>query len=66
MSAQRSYRCTYWPKDQHGRPVASETGVLPHLRIKASDAEGAALAAHWATGCVIAEVTRIEPVKVAA
>jgi hypothetical protein len=62
ITALRSYRCTYWPKDQNGRPVITDTGVLPFVRVRASNAEGAATAAHWATGCCITEVSRVEPV----
>lgn len=60
-AAVRSYRCTYHPKDTNGFPVAAETGVLPSIRIRAANAEQAALLAHATTGCVIALTERIEP-----
>lgn len=56
----RSYRCTYTPKDRDGWPVACETGVLPFIDLKAPDAEAAQRAAHKRTGCSITEVQRIE------
>lgn len=56
----RSYRATYHPKDQNGYPVASESGVLPSIRLQAPNAEAAALLAGVATGCVVANVERIE------
>ena len=57
---QRSYRATYHPKDLHGHPVASESGVLPSIRLQAPNAEAASLLANAATGCVIAQVERLE------
>lgn len=56
----RSYRATYHPKDVHGHPVASESGVLPSIRLRAPNAEAASLLANAATGCVIAQVERLE------
>lgn len=61
VSKPRSYRATYYPKDLHGHPVASESGVLPSIRIRAANAEQAAMLAHATTGCVIALTERIEP-----
>lgn len=60
MHTQRSYRCTYWPRDAAGRPIESESGVLPSVRVKADDAEGAARAASYLTGCAVSQVERIE------
>lgn len=56
----RSYRAAYHPKDQNGYPVASETGVLPSIRLQAANAEAAAMLAAAMTGCVIAQVERLE------
>lgn len=56
----RSYRATYHHKDQNGHPVASETGVLPSIQLQAPNAEAAALLAGAITGCVIAQVERLE------
>lgn len=56
----RSYRATYHPKDINGHPVPSESGVLPSIRLQATSAEAAALLAGAFTGCVIANVERIE------
>lgn len=59
----RSYRATYHPKDINGHPVPSESGVLPSIRLQATSAEAAALLAGAFTGCVIANVERIEADK---
>lgn len=56
----RSYRATYHPKDQNGYPVVSESGVLPSIRLKAPNAEAAALLAGATTGSVIAGVERLD------
>ena len=56
----RSYRATYHPKDQHGHPVASDAGVLPFIQLKAANAEDAHRLANATTGCVIANVERVE------
>lgn len=58
----RSYRATYHPKDRNGHPVASETGVLPYIQLKAANADDARRLAEATTGCVIANVERIEEV----
>lgn len=58
--AARSYRATYHHKDTNGHPVASDSGVLPSIRLQAPNAEAAALLAGATTGCVIANVERIE------
>lgn len=58
--ATRSYRATYHPKDQHGNPVVSESGVLPSIRLQAPNAEAAALLAGATTGSVIAGIDRID------
>lgn len=58
--ATRSYRCTYWPKDQHGHAFEADTGVLPAITVKADDAEGAIRAAHYITGCPVAQVERLD------
>lgn len=58
----RSYRCFYTPVDRFGSPVATETGVLPFVQVKANDAEGAQRAAHHATGCPISGVERLDGV----
>lgn len=57
---QRSYRATYHHKDTNGYPVPSDSGVLPSIRLQAANAEEAALLAGATTGCVIAQVERIE------
>lgn len=56
----RSYRATYHPKDQNGHPVASETGVLRSIEVRATNAEAALLQAGSLTGCVIAGVERLD------
>jgi hypothetical protein len=56
----RSYRATYHHKDTNGHPVPSDSGVLPSIRLQAANAEAAALLAGATTGCVIANVERIE------
>ena len=56
----RSYRCTYHPKGPGGYPVQSDTGVLPFVQVKATNAEHAQRAAHAVTGCAIASVERLE------
>jgi hypothetical protein len=56
----RSYRCTYTPLDRDGWPVASESGLLPHVRVQAATAEHARMAAHALTGCPVCDVERLE------
>lgn len=56
----RSYRATYHPQDMHDHPVASESGVLPSIRLPAPNTESASPLANAATGCVIAQVERLE------
>ena len=36
VTALRSYRCYHYPKNPYGQPVASETGVLPFVQVRAS------------------------------
>jgi hypothetical protein len=56
----RSYRCHYAPLDRDGFPVASESGLLPFVQVKATSAELAQRAAHATTGCPICFVERLE------
>lgn len=56
----RSYRCNYHPKDLNGHPTASDSGVLPSIRLKAANAEAAARLAFITTGCVVSNVERVE------
>jgi hypothetical protein len=60
VAVARSYRCSYHPKDLNGHPVAADSGVLPSIRLKAANAEQAALLASVTTGCVVSNVERIE------
>lgn len=61
---ERSYRCSYVPKDRDGWPIASETGVLPFVQVKATSAEAAQISAHALTGCAVAHVERLDEVPV--
>lgn len=65
-AGKRSYRCTYHPKDQEGRPVASDSGALPSIRVKANSANQAELLAWATTGCNVASVERLEECEVGA
>jgi hypothetical protein len=56
----RSYRCYYTPLDRNGFPVASDSGILPFLQVKATSAEHAQIAAHAIRQCPIAHVERID------
>lgn len=56
----RSYRCYHYPKTPHGQPVASETGVLPFVQVRAASATHAMQAAAALTGCVIDRAERLE------
>lgn len=58
----RPYRAFYTPLDRDGWPVPSETGVLPYVDLKATDAEHAQRKAHERTKCPIDRVERIEAV----
>lgn len=62
----RKYRAYYVPLDQYRAPVASESGVLPFVQLKATNAEAAHRSAHAVTGCPIDRVERLEPVEVVA
>lgn len=59
-AARRSYRCTYTPLDRDGWPVASESGVLPSVRVQAASAEQARIAAHAVVRCPICDVERLD------
>lgn len=61
MQTPRSYRCSYHPLDRNGWPHASETGLLPSVRLQAADAEAAQRLAFATVGCPIVDVERIEP-----
>ena len=56
----RSYRCPYYPKDHQGYPQASESGTLPFVQVKATNAEQAQRMAHHITGCPIGDAERVE------
>lgn len=56
----RSYRCHYHPKAPGGQSVPADTGVMPFIQLKATNAETAQRAAHHITGCAIDGVERIE------
>ena len=63
-----SYRATIVPK---GTPVdqivpRAEAGTLPTIRLKATNAHRAELAAHHVTGLPVVKAERIEPVGVVA
>ncbi|ASI68518.1 hypothetical protein BA022_08085 [Diaphorobacter nitroreducens] len=60
VTALRSYRCYHYPKTPYGRPVASETGVLPFVQVRASSATRAMEKAAAVTGCVIDRAERLE------
>jgi hypothetical protein len=52
-----SYRCYY----HHRSDAPSETGALPSIRLRASDAETAMHCAHAVLGHPIDHVERVEP-----
>jgi len=56
----RSYRCSYHPKDRFDSPVATDSGVLPFVNVKAHSAEDAQRQAHAKTGCAVVNVERME------
>lgn len=56
----RSYRCSYHPKDRHGVPEFTDTGVLPFVQLKAVNAEDAQRKAQAVTGCAVVGVERLE------
>jgi hypothetical protein len=60
ITSARSYRCSYHPKDLNGYPIAADSGVLPTIQLKASNAEHAQRAAFALTGCVVANVERLD------
>ncbi len=60
VSEARSYRCSYHPKDLNGHPIASDSGILPTVQVKAANAEHAQRAAQTVTGCAVCAVERIE------
>ena len=60
VTALRSYRCYHYPKTPYGRPVASETGVLPFVQVRTSSATRAMEKAAAVTGCVIDRAERQE------
>lgn len=60
IKVQRSYRCSYYPNDRFGSPLAADTGVLPFVQLKATDAEDAQRKAHAVTGCAVVGVERME------
>jgi hypothetical protein len=62
----RSYRCHYTPLDRNGFPVPSDSGLLPFLQVKASNAEHAHRVAFGKIGCPISHVERLDDAKPAA
>lgn len=56
----RSYRCHYHPRDGGGFPTLADTGVLPFVQLKATDAEDAQRKAHHVTGCPVVSAERLE------
>lgn len=60
VQIKRSYRCSYYPQDRFGCPVAADTGVLPFVQVKASSAEDAQRKAHAVTGCAVVGVERLD------
>lgn len=59
----RSYRAILWPPSIEAADVGEHAakGALPTLRVKAYDADHAALLAAHATGQHVLQVERIEP-----
>jgi hypothetical protein len=53
----RSYRCYYHPRTD----APSESGALPSIRLRASNAETAMHCAHAVLGHPIDHVERVEP-----
>lgn len=60
QTASRSYRCHYTPLDLNGFPVPSDSGLLPFVQVKASNAEHALRAAFATIRCPISHVERLE------
>lgn len=56
----RSYRCTYFPKDNQGVPQPCESGALPSIRVQAPNANAAELLAAASVHGVVAHVERID------
>jgi hypothetical protein len=56
----RSYRCHYTPLDRDGFPVASDSGLLPFVQVKADNAEHAVHAAFATIRCPISHVERLD------
>ena len=54
------YRCNYTPLTIDKYPVASESGVQPHVEVLACNAEEAMQLAHKQTGCPVETPVRIE------
>jgi len=51
---------SYHPVDRAGFAASSETGVLPFVQLRASDAEEAQRLAHHITGCAVSDVQRLD------
>ena len=60
QQAARAYRCHYTPLDRDGWPVPSESGVLPFVDVRASNAEVAQRLAHARTSCPITSCERLD------
>jgi hypothetical protein len=60
QAASRSYRCHYTPLDRDGFPVPSDSGLLPFVQVKATNAEHALRAAFATIRCPISHVERLE------
>jgi hypothetical protein len=56
----RSYRCHYTPQSPDGFPVASDSGLLPFVQVKADNAEHALRAAFATVRCPISHVERLD------
>jgi hypothetical protein len=62
ISSQRSYRATLIPKNIEADEVEMQAaqGLLPTIRLKATDAESAAAGAYWASGRPVLRIERVE------
>lgn len=56
----RSYRCTYFPKDKQGVPQPCDSGALPSIQVRASNANAAELLAGATVNGLVAHVERID------
>lgn len=65
QASTRSYRCSFFPKDDHGVVHLIDSGALPSIRVQARNGCEAELLGNAMVNGVVATVERIDDHQVA-